>query len=49
MSRVMVREPEELLQLQPTSSREQFVLVTLKGLDGNEPLPKQAAADFWVS
>ncbi len=43
MNRAMIKDPERLFQLQPTSALEFFFLFTLRVLDGNEPLPKQAA------
>lgn len=45
----MSRYPEALLQVQPTSDLESFFMFALKVLDGNEPLPKSSACDFWVS
>lgn len=47
--RVMVKQPEVLFSLQPASSLEFFLLFTLKVLNGRQPLPKNAATDFWVS
>jgi hypothetical protein len=48
VTRIMKKDPETILRLQPTSSVEFFFLFTLRVLNGQEPLPKQAAADFWV-
>lgn len=36
------------MQLQPTSSLEFVFMFSIKMLNGSEPLPKAAAADFWV-
>jgi hypothetical protein len=44
----MMKRPDVLFGLQPTASLEFFFLFTLKVLNGREPLPKNAAADFWV-
>ncbi|KAJ2984209.1 hypothetical protein NQ176_g127 [Zarea fungicola] len=46
-SRMISREPTVLLQAQPSDMAEYFFLFTLQALDGNEPLPKAAAAEFW--
>lgn len=48
INRVMSRYPEALLQVQPTSDLEFFFMFALKVLDGNEPLPKGSACEFWV-
>lgn len=42
------KSPVTLLHLQPPSTAEFFFLFTLRVLDGKEPLPKAAAAEFWV-
>lgn len=47
-SRIISKEPTVLLQAQPLDMAEYFFLFTLQALDGNEPLPKAAAAEFWV-
>ncbi|KAK3692694.1 armadillo-type protein [Podospora appendiculata] len=47
VDRLMSRYPEVLFQLQPQQMLEFFFLFSLKVLDGKEPLPKNAAADFW--
>lgn len=47
-SRMVMKEPTLLLQLQPPELAEFFFLFTLQALDGSEPLPKSAAAEFWV-
>jgi hypothetical protein len=44
----MTRAPHVLIQLQPTSSLEYLFMFAIKMLNGNEPLPKAAAAEFWV-
>ena len=46
---VMQKNAAALLRLEPSSQLEYFFMFTLKVLDGNEPLPKAAAAEFWVS
>src|SRR3569833_910473 len=46
--RIMTKNLHVLLQLQPPSSLEFFFYFTLRVLNGTEPLPKQAAAEFWV-
>ncbi|GAB0135516.1 hypothetical protein EsDP_00003851 [Epichloe bromicola] len=46
-SRLLVKSPVTLLALQPPEAAEFFFLFTIQVLDGNEPLPKGAAADFW--
>lgn len=38
-----------LMLHQSPSSLEFLFMFAIGLLDGNEPLPKQAAADFWVS
>lgn len=45
--RSVTKNPEVLLGLQPTEDLEFFFLFALKVLNGKEPLPKGAAADFW--
>ena len=37
-----------LMRVEPSSQLEFFFMFTLKVLNGNEPLPKAAACDFWV-
>jgi len=49
VDRIMGRYPDVVFQLQPSQLLEFFFMFTLKVLDGKEPLPKGAAADFWVS
>ncbi|KAG6016548.1 hypothetical protein E4U54_001115, partial [Claviceps lovelessii] len=46
-SRLLMKSPSTLLALQPPATAEFFFLFTIKVLDGNEPLPKGAAAEFW--
>jgi hypothetical protein len=46
--RLMAKEPQVLFQLQPPSLIEFFFLFTLEVLNGTEPLPKAAAAEFWT-
>ncbi|KAK3357711.1 armadillo-type protein [Lasiosphaeria hispida] len=48
VDRVMPRYPDVLFQLQPSHLLEFFFMFTLKVLNGKEPLPKSAAADFWT-
>ncbi len=48
VDKVMTRYPEVLFGLQPSQLLEFFFMFTLKVLNGKEPLPKSAAADFWV-
>jgi len=45
----MSRYPEVLFQVQPSQMLEFFFMFSLQVLNGKEPLPKAAAADFWVS
>ena len=47
-SRLVAKSPQTLLQLQPFEAAEFLFLFTLRVLDGREPLPKAASADFWV-
>jgi len=44
----MNKDVQVFLQLQPRDLLEFFLLFTINVLNGQEPLPKQAAADFWV-
>lgn len=46
--RLMAKAPEVLFRLQPNSLIEFFFLFTLEVLNGSEPLPKAAAAEFWT-
>ncbi|KAI0840494.1 ARM repeat-containing protein [Hypoxylon sp. FL0890] len=46
--RVMVRRPE-ILMSQPSIMLEFLFMFALKLLNGNEPLPKAAAAEFWTT
>lgn len=48
VTRLLSKTPLSLLQMQPAEAAEYFFLFTLQVLDGNEPLPKAAAAEFWV-
>jgi len=48
VTRLLPKTPLSLLQLQPAEAAEFFFLFTLQVLDGSEPLPKAAAAEFWV-
>lgn len=48
VQRVMAKYPDLLFMVQPQALLEFFFLFTLKVLSGKEPLPKGAAADFWV-
>jgi hypothetical protein len=45
----MNKDVQVFLQLQPQDLLEFLFLFTVNVLNGQEPLPKQAAADFWVS
>ncbi|KAG8420419.1 member of the karyopherin-beta [Metarhizium acridum] len=47
--RLLSKSPTTLLNLQPTSAAEYFFLFTIQVLDGSEPLPKAAAAEFWAT
>lgn len=49
VSRLLTRSPATFIGLQPSDAIEFFFLFTLQVLDGKEPLPKAAAAEFWVS
>lgn len=49
VAHLLSKSPLTLLHLQPPSTAEFFFYFTLRVLDGKEPLPKAAAADFWVS
>ena len=49
VTHLLSKGPLTLLQLQPSSMAEFFFFFTLRVLDGKEPLPKAAAAEFWVS
>ncbi|GJN75094.1 hypothetical protein PLICBS_009190 [Purpureocillium lilacinum] len=46
-SRLLSKSPVTVLSLQPSDATEFLFLFTLRVLDGKEPLPKGAAADFW--
>jgi hypothetical protein len=48
-SHLINRAPLVLIHLQPPATAEFFFLFTLRVLDGKEPLPKAAAADFWCT
>lgn len=47
--RAMTKAPGVFLQLQPTSLLEYLFMFAIKLLNGNEPLPKAAAAEFWTT
>ncbi|KAM3504080.1 hypothetical protein MY10362_003786 [Beauveria mimosiformis] len=47
-SRILTKDPSVILHIQPAEMAEFFFLFALQALDGNEPLPKAAAAEFWV-
>lgn len=49
IDRVMQKNAVALLRVEPSSQLEFFFIFSLKVLDGREPLPKGASADFWVS
>jgi hypothetical protein len=46
--RLLPKYSQVLLNHQPSSSLEFIFMFTLKALAGSDPLPKQAAAEFWV-
>ncbi|UNI19717.1 member of the karyopherin-beta, variant 2 [Purpureocillium takamizusanense] len=46
-SRLLSKAPATVLSLRPADAAEFLFLFTLRVLDGKEPLPKGAAADFW--
>ncbi|KAH6671633.1 armadillo-type protein [Plectosphaerella plurivora] len=48
VTRLVSKRPEILLQA-PGHHAETFFLFALRTLDGREPLPKAAAADFWAT
>ncbi|KAG5930683.1 hypothetical protein E4U42_000023 [Claviceps africana] len=48
-SRLLIKSPNTLLALQPPTTAEFFFLFSIQVLDGNEPLPKAAAAEFWAN
>ena len=48
VSRLVTRSPGTFIGLEPSDAIEFFFLFTLQVLDGKEPLPKAAAAEFWV-
>ncbi len=47
-SRILTKDPSIILHIQPAEVAEFFFLFALQALDGSEPLPKAAAAEFWV-
>ncbi|ETS75674.1 hypothetical protein PFICI_12618 [Pestalotiopsis fici W106-1] len=47
--KAMTKAPDVFLQLQPTSLLEYLFMFAIKLLNGNEPLPKAAAAEFWTT
>ncbi|PFH55465.1 hypothetical protein XA68_18268 [Ophiocordyceps unilateralis] len=48
-SRILARAPLVVLGLQPAEAAEFLLMFTIKVLDGKEPLPKGAAAEFWTA
>lgn len=48
VTRLLIKSPVTFLQLSASGAAEFFFLFALQVLDGKEPLPKAAAADFWV-
>jgi hypothetical protein len=48
LQRLLPKYSQILMGHQPSSSLEYIFMFTLKALAGSDPLPKQAAADFWV-
>ncbi|KAL7808448.1 armadillo-type protein [Trichoderma gracile] len=49
VSRLLTRSPATFIGLEPSDAIEFFFLFTLQVLDGKEPLPKAAAAEFWTA
>ncbi|PTB61824.1 ARM repeat-containing protein [Trichoderma citrinoviride] len=49
VSRLVTRSPGTFIGLEPSDAIEFFFLFTLQVLDGKEPLPKAAAAEFWTA
>ncbi|KAM4055643.1 importin 13 [Hirsutella rhossiliensis] len=49
VSRVLSRSPATVLGLQPVDAAEFLFMFTIRVLDGKEPLPKVAAAEFWTT
>ncbi|UKZ78094.1 hypothetical protein TrVFT333_005828 [Trichoderma virens FT-333] len=49
VSRLLTRSPGTFIGLEPSDAIEFFFLFTLQVLDGKEPLPKAAAAEFWTA
>ncbi|KAH6604096.1 hypothetical protein Trco_007542 [Trichoderma cornu-damae] len=48
VGRLLTRSPSTFISLEPPDAVEFFFLFTLQVLDGKEPLPKAAAAEFWT-
>ncbi|KAM3539082.1 hypothetical protein ARSEF1564_008016 [Beauveria bassiana] len=48
-SRILTKDPSVILHIQPAEMAEFFFFFALQALDGNEPLPKAAAAEFWAT
>ncbi|KAK8146352.1 hypothetical protein G3M48_003209 [Beauveria asiatica] len=48
-SRILTKDPSVILHTQPAEMAEFFFFFALQALDGNEPLPKAAAAEFWAT
>lgn len=48
VDKIMTRYPEVVFQIQPSQMLEFFFMFSLKVLNGKEPLPKTASAEFWV-
>ncbi|PNP40468.1 hypothetical protein TGAMA5MH_07465 [Trichoderma gamsii] len=49
VSRLLTRSPGAFISLEPSDAIEFFFLFTLQVMDGKEPLPKAAAAEFWTA
>ncbi|EGO57809.1 hypothetical protein NEUTE1DRAFT_122164 [Neurospora tetrasperma FGSC 2508] len=47
VDKIMTRYPEVVFQIQPSQMLEFFFMFSLKVLNGKEPLPKTASAEFW--
>lgn len=47
VDKIMTRYPEVMFQIQPSQMLEFFFMFSLKVLNGKEPLPKTASAEFW--
>lgn len=48
-NRILTKYPSVILHIQPADLADFFFLFALQALDGSEPLPKAAAAEFWAT